>query len=147
MTTKTLYSEALTDRICELVENGMPLSRVCKMEDMPTAHTVYAWLRKYPEFLEKYSVSKNTQLEMLAEEILEIADDTTEDRGNSTKVNRDRLRVDTRKFLLEKLRPDKFGVRSKTEITGDGGGPLAVAEVSEESLARYLAFLASKEKK
>jgi hypothetical protein len=144
VTFQTTYTPELADRICELVETGTPLSRVCKMEGFPTAGTVYRWLRVYPEFEENYSRSKRTQLEMLAEEMLEIADDESQDRGNSTKVNRDRVKIDTRKFLLERLLPEKFGNKMRNEISGPNGGPVASVEVDKEQLARYVAFLSSK---
>lgn len=144
MTFKTTYTPELADAICEKVETGTPLSRVCKMEGFPTAATVYRWLREYPEFLDKYSVSKRVQLEMLAEEMLELADDDSEDRGNSTRVNRARVQIDTRKFILERLLPEKFGNKMRNEISGPNGGPVASVEIDKEQLARYVAFLSSK---
>lgn len=138
------YTEELGDRICELVENGTPLSRVCKMEGFPSAAVVYYWLRKIPEFEAKYSISKRVQLEGLADEMLEIADDTSEDRGNSVKVNRDRVKIDTRKFLLERLLPDKYGNKTRNEISGPNGGPVASVEINKEELARMIAFATSK---
>lgn len=137
------YTPEIADKICEYVENGMALSRVCKLEGMPTPATVYRWLRNFPEFNEAYTRAKDTQLEMLAEEILEIADDGSEDKGNNLKVQRDRLKVDSRKFLLERLRPDKYGTRNRSEVSGPNGGPIPV-EVDKEQLARYVMFLASK---
>lgn len=144
MTFKTTYTKELGERICELVENGTPLSRIAQIEGMPTAPTVYRWMRVYPEFREEYERAKRTQLEMLAEEMLEIADDESQDRGNSAKVNRDRVKIDTRKFLLERLLPDKYGNKTRNEISGPNGGPVASVEIDKEQLARYVAFLASK---
>ena len=84
---------------------------------MPTS-TVFRWLQDQPEFLERYTHARHCQAESLAEEILEIADDGSNDtyldsegnrRTDHDVVNRSRLRVDARKWLLAKLHPAKFG--------------------------------------
>jgi len=75
-------------------------------------------------------------MEALAEEILEIADDgrndtyETEDgaeKVNTDVINRSRLRVDTRKWLMSKLAPKKFGEKVEQFISGPDGGPLQTA--------------------
>lgn len=70
----------------------------------------------------------------MADEICTIADDGTNDyveeqRKNGAviicdqeHINRSRLRVDARKWVAAKLLPKKYG--EKTQITGDGGGPV-----------------------
>jgi hypothetical protein len=59
-------------------------------------------------------------------------------------VQRSRLRIDTRKWLLAKLQPKKYGDVQQTQLTGPGGGPLQV-ERSLSSLGdlsdQELAFL------
>ena len=37
-----------------------------------------------------------------------------------------RLQVDTRKWLLAKLMPHRFGDRVETQVTGSNGGPIQV---------------------
>ena len=140
------YTKAIADQICEKVENGTPLSRVCKMEGFPSPSVVYYWLRKIPEFEQQYGLAKRNQLELMAEEILEIADDSAGDKGNSANVNRARLMVDARKFILERLMPEKFGNKMRNEISGPNGGPVASVEVDKEELARMIAFVSSQKK-
>ncbi len=43
---------------------------------------------------------------------------------NGEHVQRSRLRVDTRKWILSKLAPKRYG--DKLQHTGDGGGPIRV---------------------
>jgi len=82
-------------------------------------------------------------LEGMAEEILEISDDgrndwTTRENGRGELVDcvdqdhiqRSKLRVDARKWLLSKLRPDKYGDRTAIEHSGPGGTPLGVTVVN-----------------
>lgn len=63
-------------------------------------------------------------MDALAEDILEIADDDDED------VNRARLRVDTRKWLMSKIAPKRFGEKRSHEVTGARGGPVQIADIS-----------------
>jgi hypothetical protein len=77
-------------------------------------------LQKYPIFLEQYVRAKEIGADAMAEEILDIADDGTNDwmeinRGNYTSwvtngeaMQRSKLRVDTRRWLMSKLQPKKY---------------------------------------
>jgi hypothetical protein len=70
------------------------------------------------------------QAELLTDETIDIADDTTGDTeiifkdGKQVKVenkewvNRSRLRIDARKWLAAKLHPKKYG--DKVDVTTDG---------------------------
>lgn len=88
------------------------------------------WAREIPEFTKHYVLAREALLEHWAEEISEIADDGSNDwiqreheSGrvevilNAEHVNRSRLRVDTRKWLLSKLSPKKYG--DKIELGGE----------------------------
>ena len=98
---------------------------------MPSVVTMFAWLKKYPEFLKQYETAKEEQADALAEEMLDIADDGTNDwierQGkdgdvslalNTEHVQRSRLRVDTRKWIASKLKPKKYGEKVQTEHSG-----------------------------
>ena len=96
---------------------------------MPSSSTVYRWLldESFKAFWEQYEKARNIQAEQLFEEILDIADDGTNDFyernvGSSTivapdseHIQRSRLRVDTRKWFLSKVLPKKFG--DKMDLT------------------------------
>jgi hypothetical protein len=65
--------------------------------------------------------------ELMGDEILNICDATqddiiTDENGNlltnHNVIQRDRLRVDTRKWLMSKMKPKKYG--DKTDITTNG---------------------------
>ena len=70
------------------------------------------------EFSDLYARAKRLQIEVIIDEILEIADDTSKDNvinedGKSTinheHINRSRLKIDTRKWLAAKLCPRLYG--------------------------------------
>jgi hypothetical protein len=46
---------------------------------------------------------------------------------NSVAVQRARLKVDTRKWLLSKLQPKKYGDKLDMNVAGKDGGPIQAA--------------------
>jgi len=124
----TKYSLALAHRICELTAtHSWGLDRLCAtFPELPDSTTVYLWRSIYPEFSTIYAQAKLKQAEILAEEILQIADDASGDikydkDGNESLngefVARSRLRIDTRKWLAAKLLPKAYGDKKQVEET------------------------------
>lgn len=123
------YTAEKADRICEQLADGMSLRSVCLAEDMPSTVTVFKWLRTYPEFLSQYARAKEESADALADEMLDIADDASNDWmernkpgetgwvENGEAMQRSRLRVDTRKWIASKLKPKKYG--EKLELAGE----------------------------
>ena len=74
----------------------------------------------------------------MADDLLEIADDASED------CQRSWLRVDARKWLLSKAQSKIFGNKVQSEISGKDGGPIDIAggsdPVDDLDLAREIAF-------
>lgn len=103
-----MYSEELADRICERVARGEALYRISEDPDMPGERTLCTWREKNIDFQRKYASAKEQMLEREADNILAIAD--SDDDPNSRRV-----RVDTRKWLLSKLIPKKYGDKLEVE--------------------------------
>ena len=131
-----LYSEAIADEICERLAARESLWSICKSPGMPHAAAVIRWARK-PElnFKDKYETARNIGYQLMAEELLSIADDGTndyiehvsEDGRAKTVVDHDhiarsRLRVETRKWVLAKMLPKLYG--DKVTIGGDENAPI-----------------------
>ena len=90
------------------------------------------WLAKEPAFQNQYARAREIQAEYHFEELIEIADDGTNDyvakrdasgaivgwRENGEWVNRSRLRVDTRKWAMSKMAPKKYGDKTQVEHSG-----------------------------
>lgn len=121
-----LYTIELAAVICGRIADGESLSAICRDSYMPAMSTVMTWLDK-PEFAERYARAKDKRLEVMSEEIQQICDDMVGD--DKVKVQRDRLRVDTRKWLLSKLVPKTYGDRQTLEHSGPGQGPLEIRVV------------------
>ena len=146
------YTQEIADSICSDLAEGKSLRTVCKGDGMPSTQTVFRWIRQFPEFRDQYARAKEESADAMAEDILDIADSSSNDwmevhdkenvgyRLNGDAINRSRLRVDTRKWIASKLKPKRYGDKVQTELTGANGGPVEVAEVPAEEVARRIAF-------
>jgi len=83
------------------------------------------------ELSEQYAKAREALLEKMADDTLDIADQdpamTAEGKLDGVSVAHARLRVDTRKWLLSKLAPKKYG--DKLELSGDAENPIAVQRI------------------
>ncbi len=105
------FTSELADRICEQLADGMSMRKVCEAEDMPEKRTIFRWLRTNEEFCHQYEKAKEESADSMTDEMLDIVD-------GSGDTQRDRLRVDTRKWVASKLKPKKYGDYQKHEHTG-----------------------------
>ncbi len=112
----SLYTEALAVKICRRLAEGKSLRKVCEAKGMPSAETVRRWLLDNEDFCAQYARAREVQADRFAEEILEIADDASGDWAvdkdgkkalDHEHVQRSRLRVDTRKWLMARMAPKK----------------------------------------
>ena len=129
----TLKSQEMLERICDGIIAGKSLRQICEPEGMPAPSTVCLWLSQDEDFAERYARAKEIQMENLAEEIIDIAEDGSndwmknrfgEDVLNVEHVQRSRLRIDTRKWLMSKLAPKKYG--DKVAVQADVDASLTV---------------------
>jgi hypothetical protein len=126
---KSMYSEAIAEIICQRLADGESLNKICKDDGFPSESAVRAWnLDDLHGFSAKYTRARSIGYELLADEILAISDDglndTYKDDNGRTKVDRDiidrsRLRVDSRKWMLSKMLPKVYGDRLGLEHSGE----------------------------
>jgi hypothetical protein len=123
------YSEELGDIICAKLRDGETLNGICKAEGMPNESTVRLWAAdpSHP-FSPKYARAREVGYARLFDEMLEIADDATNDWVDRKMANgelervvdhehikRSALRVDTRKWMLSKALPKVYGDRLEVD--------------------------------
>lgn len=132
------YTKAIADEICSLLATGKTLREVCRDERFPAESTVRTWAVDDREgFAAQYTRAREIGYHAMADELLEVADDGRNDwieRGdeggkasyvlNGEHVQRSRLRVDTRKWMLAKALPKIYG--DKVSLAGDGETPLTI---------------------
>ena len=112
----TLYSDDLGTRLCELLAEGDTLSSICKEHpDLPSERTIRRWaLDPEHPFSPQYARAREVGYHKMADDLLDIADGEVTEPGQ---VARDRLRTDSRKWLLSKALPKVYG--DKLAIGGD----------------------------
>jgi hypothetical protein len=114
------YSDAIADIIIERLERGEPLRVICSTEDMPDQAAVYKWAAEMPDtFGQRYVRARELGYLKMADELDDLADGSElgERRFESGVVQRHRLQVDTRRWILSKMLPKVFG--DKIDVTSD----------------------------
>jgi hypothetical protein len=134
---RTVYTPELSHEICRRLTEGEPPKGICRDDGMPAESTVRLWgLDDVEGFAALYARARLVGYHTMADELIEISDNTGTDPAA---VNRDRLRVDTRKWLLSKALPKIYGDKLTAEVTGKDGAPLERPSMTE--LARDVAFI------
>lgn len=149
------YTPALGDYICDELTEGKSLRSICavarsKDSDFPDEKSVRRWAANpnHP-FAPQYEAARLAGYMAMADELIEIADDGSNDWMESTgkgedspgwKINgehvqRSRLRVDLRKWMLSKALPKVFGEQVLNKHTGADGGAIQV-EIKPQAIER-----------
>ena len=140
------FTPEIANEICRRIVSGESLRSVCFSENMPSRETVYQWMYKarlesdkdspLARFPDNYRAAREYQAEVVYDDLLEIADDATNDWmdkqfGQTTAripdpetAQRSKLRVDTRKWILARMNRKRYGEKVTQEHTGEGGGPV-----------------------
>ena len=129
----TKHTPKLATEICRRMADGESLRAICEDDAMPSEAAVRKWaLDDVGGFADVYDRAVRLRAMRWSEEILDIADDASDDVTEDGEgkllvdhenIQRSRLRVDTRKWLLAKVLPKVYG--DKIQHTGDGGGPVS----------------------
>lgn len=131
----SMYTEALGLAICGWIKQGYTLRQIGSLPNMPDKSTIIRWLAAHDDFCDHYARAGEIRALVMVDEIVEIADDSRNDwierEGkdgavelvpNEERVTRARLRIDSRKWLMAKMAPKRYGDR--IAVTGKDGGPL-----------------------
>jgi hypothetical protein len=113
------FSQEVADAICEALIEGKSLRSICLAEDMPSKATVCRWLAGNEAFRDQYTHAREFQADTLFDESLDIADERNNDLTQPDLVQRARLRIDTRKWMAGKLRPQKYGEKLDVNHSGN----------------------------
>ena len=149
------YTDEVADAIIEWISEGKTLRDFCRQPNSPSWSAVYDWLDTHPAFEERFARARLLGADAIATETLEIADtpvegvriETTSGENGVTKEVREdmlghrKLQVETRLKLLAKWFPQRYGDKTSVELTGKGGGAIAVvaADISEgDAMKAYL---------
>jgi len=147
----SVYTPELAKEICDKLAEGWTLRQVCRADHMPDERTVRDWALNNVEFSPQYAKAREIGYRIMADEVLEIADDGTNDwmlrqgdnpgyEANGEHIQRSRLRVDTRKWLLSKVLPKVYGDKQTLEFEHvhrfDEMSDEAIEKLLTEAMAR-----------
>lgn len=115
--------ELLFGAIIKEIEGGLSLRACLRKENRPTSTTFFSWIDLDEAKMLQYARACSIRADGIFDEMLEIADATEADiiikDGqeviNHNVINRDRLRVDARKWAVSKMNPKKYG--EKLDVT------------------------------
>jgi hypothetical protein len=114
-------------KVCEIIATSHKgVHTACKEINLGLT-TFYNWLEANSENRERYARARESQADLLVEEMISLSDDKSGDllhtdigeQGNNANVTRSRLQVDTRKWIAAKLRPKKYGDKVEVENSGE----------------------------
>jgi len=106
--------------IIKAIAGGIALREYCRGKGTPARAAVHQWLIDDKDFADQYARAMQVRADEMFDEILDIADqyDPAKDKTNPENVQRAKLRIDTRKWKLGKMQPQKYG--DKLDVTSDG---------------------------
>lgn len=125
----------LEDLVLERMSEGESLRSICADPAVPVSEGAF---RKrtlsHPEFAARYLIAQQLQMHAWAEDILAIADDDKRDFSlengqllvNGEHINRSRLRLDARKWLMARICHKQWGDKVSQEHSGPAGGAVPV---------------------
>ena len=152
----TIFSQKLATEICVRLAIGESLVEITREEKMPGYRTVMTWLfTNWPEddprhgFRQAYARAREAQAELYADEMVEIADDDSGDvlydldghpvQATTVRIQRHRLRVDTRKWIVSKLLP-RYADKGR-EAVDTPSIPTETEVLDDRELARQVALI------
>lgn len=129
----------------EMAKGTRSLEDICKDDAMPCVESIYLWVTEDTEegreLFKIFTHAQGLWCWAQKEQIMKICDDESRDyyvddkgirRSDNTAVNRDRLRVQTRQWAMNKLLSKIFGDKVTQEHTGEDGGPIKYSQVVDK---------------
>jgi hypothetical protein len=118
-------------RVIESISHGKSLSQILKDDQRDIDYNdFYRWIKKDPNRNQLFAEAQEMRTEFMAGEIIEIADadDSLED------VQRSRLKIDTRKWLMGAHNRKKYGETKTVEL----GGSISITDALAQARARVI---------
>ncbi|AKG07050.1 hypothetical protein LU276_03965 [Moraxella haemolytica] len=120
----TIYSEEIITEFLYRIAKGRSVASVCQDDDMPHRATIYEWLAQYSDFSDRYARASEQRADHYFDEMLDIAD-----KALPEEVQKAKLQIDTRKWVLARMNPKKYSDKHKDD--GDNAVSL-MAELMKE---------------
>ena len=131
-----LEYEQMFERLIEDVYKGKSLHSALSDDQRPIVYEDFLkWVKKDPTRHERFRQAQEMRTEFMAGEILEISDGlATVDPSSNDAVNRDKLRIDTRKWLMGSHNRKRYGEVKQVEL----GGSISILDALAQANARVI---------
>ena len=154
MRTMTInWTEDLRETICARISEGQSIRTIGADRAMPSARAIHRYLAADETFWQQYARARIVRAESWADEIVEIADDASNDWMERERkdgsfetvvdqenIQRSRLRIQTRQWLMGKHASTQYGDKVEVDVSGE----IDVTRLSDaELVSRTRAHLAS----
>jgi hypothetical protein len=107
------------------MRKGLSAFKACEAAGLSQS-TFNLWVNEDAELAAEYARAREDLIERIANEVIELSDADVgmlpDGKKDWAAVQKHKLQVDTRKWLLSKLAPKKYGDR--LELAGDPANPL-----------------------
>lgn len=123
------YPETINS-ILEMMQSGKSLRNSCDAHGVSSG-AFMLWVSEDRNLAEQYKAAREAMIDKIADDTVALSEVDPE-RGPDGKVDsgwvsNQRLKIDTRKWLLSKLAPKKYG--DKIEVSGDADNPLKIERI------------------
>ena len=128
--------EQIFERVVEDIYRGRSLKSLIEDDHRAISYEDFLrWVKREPTRHERFREAQEMRTEFLAGEILEIADGIESvDPTSSDTVNRDKLRIDTRKWLMSAHNKKRYGEIKQVEL----GGTISITEALAQAQMRVI---------
>lgn len=97
--TETAFNEIIKDMV-----DGMPLTTALSIRSIQYVE-FFRFINSFPKYLSEYESAQQAKAEIMADQVISIADD------DSLDTQRARNKIDARRWYAAKMKPAKFGDR------------------------------------
>jgi len=120
------------DNVIEHIEEGNSLRSALMLDNTPASESFYKWIDEDEELAKRYARACARRADEIFEDIIDISDgkytvsvvtindDGVSETNDVADVNRNKLQVDARKWMLGKMNPKKYGDKSGLDVTTNG---------------------------
>lgn len=115
------FSQVTQDNICRMLTEGMSITDISRLEEMPPRWVIWRWRNEHPEFKAAMEDAKKCRAEYFHDEVISIAN---QEELHEDDVPREKMRADLYKWGAAVGDSDSYG--NKTKLTGDPGNPAII---------------------
>jgi hypothetical protein len=119
------FTQALFDRICDMIADGKSVREICELKGMPARCTFREWCNRTPELKAQYDAAYREGEKAIFDDIVYIADTDPDPR-------RAKVRMEAREWTLARRNRKEYGDKVTNELVGEDGGPVQYQAVERK---------------